>query len=188
MFKAVPWLLAAALLSACPALAEGRRDNGGDRGWAGDHGGGWRGRGEGGWRGGEGSRGEPQGGAWRARGEDGAQNGQWRGRNGGEPQGQRYRSEGPREGGPVYAEPRNGQHRQQQDEARDRVRRGELRSLPNVIDGIRRRQPGRQLDAGIEAWGDGRPTYRVRWAAPNGRLMDYIVDARTGAILSVEGR
>lgn len=77
--------------------------------------------------------------------------------------------------------------REQQDEARSGVREGRMVPLGSVLSDIRRRQPGRQLDAGIEQQG-GRPTYRVRWAAENGRRMDFIVDARTGAILSVEGR
>ncbi len=181
MKYAVPILLAAILLGAAPALAQEHVRDGGRGQWRGAQAaeGNWRagrgdGRGEGGWRG----RNE---GPWRGRGEDAPPEGRL-GRAG---------------DGPLYAEPpREGRTpnslgagwRQQQDEARDRVRRGELRSLPNVIDGIRRRQPGRQLDAGIEAWGDGRPTYRVRWAAANGRRIDYIVDARTGAILAVEGR
>ena len=55
--------------------------------------------------------------------------------------------------------------------------------LGRVIEGIRQRTPGRQLDAGIEYMGD-RPVYRVRWMTSNGRRIDYMVDAATGAILS----
>ena len=55
--------------------------------------------------------------------------------------------------------------------------------LGRVIEGIRRRIPGRQLDAGIEYRGE-RPVYRVRWVTAHGRRVDYIVDAATGAILS----
>ena len=78
--------------------------------------------------------------------------------------------------------------REQQNEAREGVRRGEYRPLGGVLSDLRRRQPGRQLDAGIEQGRDGRPVYRVRWAAQNGQRIDYIVDARTGAILAEEGR
>jgi uncharacterized membrane protein YkoI len=35
------------------------------------------------------------------------------------------------------------------------------------------------LDAGLEG-----PNYRVRWATADGRRIDFIVDARTGQILS----
>jgi uncharacterized membrane protein YkoI len=58
-----------------------------------------------------------------------------------------------------------------------------------VIDQIRRRSPGRQLDAGMET--DvitGRSVYRVRWAGADGRRSDYIVDAESGRILGVDGR
>ena len=73
--------------------------------------------------------------------------------------------------------------REQQDEARQGVRHGQLAPLGRVIQGIGRRAPGRQLDTGIEYQGD-RPLYRVRWVTVHGRRIDYIVDAATGAILS----
>ncbi len=76
--------------------------------------------------------------------------------------------------------------RQSQDEARDAVRRGRHVPLNRVLAEIRRRTPGRQLDVGLEER-DGRTVYRVRWAAADGRRIDYIVDAATGAILRTEG-
>ena len=72
----------------------------------------------------------------------------------------------------------------QQDEVRAGVRQGRFVPLERVIAEIRRMTPGRQLDAGLEQW-DGRAVYRVRWDA-NGRRIDYIVDAQTGAILRGE--
>ncbi len=72
--------------------------------------------------------------------------------------------------------------REQQDEARQGVRHGQLAPLGRVIQGIGRRTPGRQLDTGIEYQG-GRPVYRVRWVTAHGRRIDYIVDAASGAIL-----
>jgi uncharacterized membrane protein YkoI len=74
----------------------------------------------------------------------------------------------------------------QQDEARAGVSQGRYAPLARVIAEIRRRTPGEQLDAGLEQAG-GRAVYRVRWAAQNGRRIDYIADAKTGAILSAEG-
>lgn len=54
--------------------------------------------------------------------------------------------------------------------------------LDQVINQIRRRSPGgRLLDASLE--GGGR-YYRVVWATADGRRIDYLVDAETGAILS----
>lgn len=73
--------------------------------------------------------------------------------------------------------------REQQDEARQGVRHGQLAPLGRVIQGIGRRAPGRQLDTGIEYQGE-RPVYRVRWVTVHGRRIDYIVDAATGTILS----
>ena len=78
--------------------------------------------------------------------------------------------------------------RQQQDEARRAVREGRHVPLSQVIDAIRRQTPGRQLDAGIETEKSGLTVYRVRWAAAEGRRIDYIVDAQTGRILRKEGR
>ena len=76
--------------------------------------------------------------------------------------------------------------RPQQDEARDRVRGGDILPLARVLGDVRRRTPGRQLDVGLEDQG-GRPVYRVRWAAEDGRRIDYLVDARTGAVLRADG-
>ena len=78
--------------------------------------------------------------------------------------------------------------RPQQDEARKAVREGKHIPLDRVLNSIRRRTPGRQLDAGMEQTRNGRTVYRVRWAAADGRRLDYIVDAETGAILTVVGR
>jgi len=73
----------------------------------------------------------------------------------------------------------------QQNEARRGVKQGRYIALEKVIGEINRRTPGYQLDAGLEEAG-GKPVYRVRWAAANGRRIDYIVDAVSGAILSTQ--
>lgn len=73
----------------------------------------------------------------------------------------------------------------QQDAARAGVKQGRYVPLTQVIAQIRRRTPGRQLDAGLEQSG-ARAVYRVRWATNDGRRIDYIVDAETGAILSAQ--
>ena len=73
--------------------------------------------------------------------------------------------------------------RLQQDEVRKGVRDHQLIPLGRVIEQIRARTPGRQLDAGLENQG-GRPIYRVRWMTKDGRRIDYLIDAVTGAILS----
>jgi hypothetical protein len=76
---------------------------------------------------------------------------------------------------------------QQQDQARRGVREGGLLSLGQVMQNIRRATPGRLLDAGLEPGPDGRPAYRVRWAATGGRRIDFIVDAASGAIIGRSG-
>jgi hypothetical protein len=73
--------------------------------------------------------------------------------------------------------------RLQQDEAREGVRDHRLMPLGRVIEQVRIRTPGRQLDAGLEYQGE-RPIYRVRWMTKDGRRIDYLIDAVTGAILS----
>lgn len=76
--------------------------------------------------------------------------------------------------------------RQQQDQARDAVRRGRQIPLSRVVEQLRRRTPGRLLDAGQENQG-GKAVFRVRWAAADGRRIDYIVDAESGAVISADG-
>ena len=95
--------------------------------------------------------------------------------------------------GPASAQPTNAtaphpnslgaDWRLQQDEARQGVRAHQLMPLAQVIERIRLRSPGRQLDAGLESQGE-RPIYRVRWMTKDGRRIDYLIDAVTGAILS----
>jgi hypothetical protein len=77
--------------------------------------------------------------------------------------------------------------RDQQDEVRRAVREGRHVPLGAAIDAVRRRAPGRELDAGLEPGPGGRPVYRLRWAGQNGRRTDYMVDATTGRILGPAG-
>ncbi len=76
----------------------------------------------------------------------------------------------------------------QQGEVRDKVRSGQLVPLGQVVEAVRRRMPGRLLNAGLEQDGGGRPVYRVRWAAADGRRVDVIADAASGQVLREEGR
>lgn len=72
--------------------------------------------------------------------------------------------------------------RPREEDARDGVRGGRLVPLEQVIRNIARSTPGQLLDAGLENRG-GRPIYRVRWQTPDGRRIDYIVDAQSGQII-----
>lgn len=73
--------------------------------------------------------------------------------------------------------------RLQQDEVRQCASQHRCVPLAKVIEQINARSPGRQLDAGLEYQGD-KPIYRVRWMTRDGRRIDYLIDAATGAILS----
>jgi hypothetical protein len=75
----------------------------------------------------------------------------------------------------------------EQQEARRGVREGRAMPLGQLTEGIRRAVPGRMLDAFPETGPDGRPAYRIRWAASGGRRIDFIVDAATGAIIGQSG-
>jgi uncharacterized membrane protein YkoI len=77
--------------------------------------------------------------------------------------------------------------REQQNEAQRGVRRGQFVPLAQVIQSIRQRVPGRQLDAGLEQGPGGSTVYRVRWASDDGRRIDFIVDAMSGAIIRADG-
>jgi Peptidase propeptide and YPEB domain len=86
-----------------------------------------------------------------------------------------YRPGGYRPGGVVVVPGRNPY-----------ARPGGRVSLDGVISQMHHRFPGgRMLDAGVENR-DGREVYRVRWATGDGRRVDYLVDAQTGAIVGVE--
>jgi hypothetical protein len=73
--------------------------------------------------------------------------------------------------------------RLQQDEVRQARRQRRIMPLDRVIEQLNARSPGRQLDTGLEYRGE-KPIYRVRWMTRNGRRVDYLIDATTGAILS----
>ena len=73
--------------------------------------------------------------------------------------------------------------RLQQEEVRRGVHDHQLMPLGQVIQQLAARMPGRQLDAGLEYQGE-RPIYRVRWMTRDGRRVDLLIDATTGAILS----
>ncbi len=88
-----------------------------------------------------------------------------------------------------YASPGSldGDWRAQQNEVRQAVREGRHIPLGQAIAAVRRRTPGRELDAGLEPGPGGRSVYRLRWAAANGRRIDYLIDAATGAVIGVQG-
>jgi len=81
----------------------------------------------------------------------------------------------------------SGAWRAEQDEVRRAVRDGRHVPLSQAIAAVRRHSPGHVLDAGMQAAPDGRALYRLRWATNDGRRIDYLVDAATGAVVGVQG-
>lgn len=68
------------------------------------------------------------------------------------------------------------------DEARDAVRSGDVLPALQVIRDVRQRYPGAEvLDAELER--GSQPRYIIKILTRDGRRVDVIVDARTGAIL-----
>lgn len=79
-----------------------------------------------------------------------------------------------------------GAGRGDQDEARAAVRAGRLIPLSRIIPMIAARAPGRHLNTTVGDLG-GRPAYFVQWQLPNGRVVIFVVDAETGAMIGRQG-
>jgi uncharacterized membrane protein YkoI len=60
-------------------------------------------------------------------------------------------------------------------------------SLRQVEAAIRRIEPGEMLDAALVPAGSGRQLYLIKWLTPDGRRIDFEVDAASGQILSRRG-
>jgi hypothetical protein len=72
--------------------------------------------------------------------------------------------------------------------ARQGVQSGEVRSLNEILNGIRRERPGSLADVqGPNSGAYGEPHYRLKWLTPDGRVLWLDTDARTGRVLGVEG-
>jgi len=72
--------------------------------------------------------------------------------------------------------------------ARQGVQSGEVRSLDEILNGIRRERPGNLADVQGPSIGPaGDPRYRLKWLTPDGRVLWLDTDARTGRVLGVEG-
>ena len=82
--------------------------------------------------------------------------------------------------------PSLGAGRDDQDQARAGVREGRRIPLSRVIPMIAARNPGRMLNVTTGDQG-GRPAYFVQWQQTNGRVVVFIVDAESGAILGRQG-
>jgi len=76
----------------------------------------------------------------------------------------------------------------QPNRAREGVQSGEVRSLDEILNGIRRERPGSLADVEGPSVGPyGEPHYRLKWLTPDGRVLWLDTDARTGRVLGVQG-
>ena len=74
------------------------------------------------------------------------------------------------------------------DRARAAARDGRVVGLAPILDWIEARYHGRLLEAELEEEDDEPPVYEVEWLTPTGDVLEFEFDARTGALLEVEGR
>jgi len=72
------------------------------------------------------------------------------------------------------------------DTARDAVREGRQIPLRDIARRIKAQVPGEMLDAELVSE-DGRGVYHIKWITPDGRRIDFTVDASSGTILSQRG-
>ena len=72
----------------------------------------------------------------------------------------------------------------QPNRAREGVQTGDMRSLGEILNEIRRERPGNLADVqGPNMGPTGEPHYRLKWLTPDGRVLWLDTDARTGRVL-----
>lgn len=74
------------------------------------------------------------------------------------------------------------------DRAKSAVRSGKVQPFPRVLGNIQSRYNGRLSDVRLEERGGGAWTYHVKWLTPQGNILVFTVNARTGQIIGVRGR
>lgn len=73
--------------------------------------------------------------------------------------------------------------------ARAHVREGNVRPLDEILPQIRTHHPGSFSDAdGPFPDGDGGYHYRIKWITPEGRVIWFDTDARTGRVMGTDDR
>lgn len=70
----------------------------------------------------------------------------------------------------------------EQDSAREAVKSGEIRSLKDILRGVRRQVDGQVLDTQLEESGGGY-VYRVKVLGNDGRVRVLMIDGRSGKVL-----
>lgn len=72
--------------------------------------------------------------------------------------------------------------------ARAGVREGRYVPLSSILDWIEARYHGHAIEIELDEDDDEPPTYEVEWLTPQGRVVEFEFDARTGELLEREGR
>jgi uncharacterized membrane protein YkoI len=72
--------------------------------------------------------------------------------------------------------------------ARAAVREGRYVPLSSILDWLEARYHGRAIEIELEEEDDEPPTYEIEWLTPQGRVVEFEFDARTGELLEREGR
>jgi len=72
--------------------------------------------------------------------------------------------------------------------AREAVREGRYVPLASLLDWIEARYHGRVIEVELEEDDGEPPTYEIEWLTPQGRVVEFEFDARTGELLEREGR
>jgi uncharacterized membrane protein YkoI len=75
-----------------------------------------------------------------------------------------------------------------QERARAAVEAGEIRSLQDILERVRRQFDGRVLDAELDESGRDRWVYQIKILTGDGEVLALAVDARTAEVLRVKGR
>src|ERR1700680_4133948 len=71
---------------------------------------------------------------------------------------------------------------------RDNFDSGQVLPLDRILPEVRRTHPGRFYDAeGPFQGADGQMHYRLKWMTPDGRVVWFAADARTGRVLGTGG-
>lgn len=72
--------------------------------------------------------------------------------------------------------------------ARAGVQEGRYVPLATILDWIEARWHGRAIEIELEEDDGERPVYEVEWLTPQGKVVEFEFDARTGELLEREGR
>lgn len=87
------------------------------------------------------------------------------------------------------AEPRDDRDdRDDAERARAGVREGRYVPLSSLLDWLEARYHGHVIEVELEEEADEPPTYEIEWLTPQGHVVEFEFDARSGLLLEHEGR